>query len=491
MKRGFLNVSKAKARPLGPALGTVRLRSWAARLSGGLAAATAVNPSPVIAPGTKVEKLPIGKRNVEVPEGYSQPMRYVERDARAGSVPNAMTFTTLPVGAREDEPVTECFFYPGSKEVVMNLPGFPKPLVHPATPAFHLSSTPGKGLGLFSTRALKQGDHILSERPLLVTVRCVPVSYPPSFTRDQYYQHTLNEFEKCLEIPVKRMRPEDREAFMALENSHKEDGSGPIVGIVRTNGLCLKGLLPDVKDENSEFQYAAICKDISRLNHSCSPNTMPRFDMLSFSYNLFAVRDIAKGEELTFLYTNITCSAAKRNEALKPYDFVCTCSACKDPAASDAARTKIGEFGAPPVYMWLFNHELPDDWILTECRERLASIVHEGLEAISEYPRTLTSAMEACIALGDALGASEWAAKLMKAKWDDSKERKALEAKLELEALLDPASLAYPAHPMWRKRVDSPYKDARTSPLKMIKMMQEVEALANRDGVARPFVMMF
>ena len=213
--------------------------------------------------------------------------------------------------------------------------------------------------------------------------------------------------------------------------------------------------------------------------------------MLSFSYNLFAVRDIAKGEELTFQYTDITCSAAKRNEALKPYDFICTCSACKDPVASDARRMKIDKFGAPSVYMWLFDHHRPDDWILMECRERLASIVREGLEAVGEYSRTLTSAMEACIALGDAQGASEWAAKLMKAKWDDSKERKALEAKLELEALLDPASLAYPAHPMWGKRADSPYKDVRTNPLKMIKMMQEVEALANRDGVARPFVMMF
>ncbi|KAJ7221361.1 hypothetical protein GGX14DRAFT_429485 [Mycena pura] len=477
MKRGFLNGSQAKARSLGPSLAA--------------ATVTQVNPSPVIAPEIKVEKLPIGKRNVEVPEGYSQPLRYVERDARAGSVPNAMTYTTLPVGAREDEPVTECFFYPGSKEVVMDLPGFPKPLVHPATPAFRLSSAPGKGLGLFSTRALKQGDHILAERPLFVTVRGIPLQCPPSFTREQYHQHAMNEFERCLEFSVKqRMRPEDSEAFMALKNSHKEDGSGPIVGIVRTNGLRLPGLRPDLK-EDSKFQYTAVCKDISRLNHSCSPNTQPRFDMLSFSYNLFAVRDIAEDEELTFQYTDITCSAAKRNEALKPYDFVCTCSACKDPVASDAPRNKIGKFGAPPVYMWLFDHQFPDDWILTRCRERLASIVHEGLEAIGEYSRTLTSAMEACIALGDAQGASEWAAKLMKAKWDDSKERKALEAKLELEALLDPASLAYPAHPMWRKRVDSPYKDARTNPMKRMKMMQEVGALANRDGVARPCAMLF
>jgi hypothetical protein len=188
-----------------------------------------------------------------------------ESDPYGGSVPGAMTFTALPIGADDDEPVTECFLFEGSKEVLMGLPGFPQPVDRPATRAFRMAPSPGKVAGLFSTRKLKAGDLILSERPLLIAARGVPVSCPPTFTREQIFQHSLNVLEKYLEISVNRMRPEAKAAFMALANSHKEDGSGPIVGIVRTNALALEGLRPGVKDETES--YGAICQDISPLNH--------------------------------------------------------------------------------------------------------------------------------------------------------------------------------------------------------------------------------
>ncbi|KAJ7125165.1 hypothetical protein C8R44DRAFT_703306 [Mycena epipterygia] len=356
-----------------------------------------------------------------------------------------MTWTTLPIGAELDEPSTECFFFPGSKEVLMKLPGFPKPLVHPTTPAFRMASTPGKGAGLFSTRALKAGDLILSERPLLVAARGAAVSYPEGFTHEQFIQHSLNELEKYMALSVNRMRPEAKAAFMALANSHKEDGSGPIVGIVRTNGLFLDGLRPGVKDETAS--YSAICKDISRLNHSCSPNTAPRFDMLSFSYQLFAVRDIAKNEELTFQYTDVECSAAERNAALKPYAFVCECAACQDVSASDSRRAAIAAFN-PSVHSWLFDRKLADDWFLVKCQEHLALVVREGLEHLPVHCDILTVIMEAYICLGDAQHASEWAAKLDKFLWEEKRPA--------VKELLDPVSTAYQDHPMWRMRIDAP-----------------------------------
>jgi hypothetical protein len=120
-------------------------------------------------------------------------------------------------------------------------------------------------MGLFSTRALKMGDLILSERPLLVAARGVYTTSPPDFTPEMLIQHRLNDLEKYYSVSVQRMRPENRAAFMALANSHKEDGSGPIVGITRTNGLGISGLRPGVKDGTN--MYVAILKDISRLNH--------------------------------------------------------------------------------------------------------------------------------------------------------------------------------------------------------------------------------
>ncbi|KAJ7772743.1 hypothetical protein DFH07DRAFT_768028 [Mycena maculata] len=471
MKRGFLNSSKAKTRPLGPTLAkTPKL----------------INPN---APD-KIDKFPIGKRNVEVPKGYDSNLKIKECDPHGGSTPNAMTFTSVPINADDDQPITECFFFPGSKEVLMKMGrGFPKPLRQPAKPAFRLNEKPGMlgsltssflfnffpgmGMGLFATRALKTGDLILSDRPLYVGARGVGVAYPPSLTWEQYQQLALNELEKCVKVSVMRMRPEAKEAFMALKNSHKEDGSGPIVGIIRTNALSVDGLRPGVKDETKS--YSAVCKDISRLNHSCSPNTQPCWNLPSFSFELFAVRDIAAGEELTFQYVDVECSAAARNKALKPYDFVCTCAACKDPK-SDARRAAIRSLGAPTVYTWVFNMMSPDDFVSAQCRRQLALIAREGLEHLTVYYDLMESMLENYITLGDAQEASEWAVKMDKCTWVDKP--------VDVKALLDPTSSAYQKHPLWRKRADGPR--ARDLQGKM----QELAALANRDGIIRPYAML-
>ncbi|KAJ7183106.1 hypothetical protein C8R46DRAFT_507825 [Mycena filopes] len=42
-------------------------------------------------------------------------------------------------------------------------------------------------------------------------------------------------------------------------------------------------------------RYHGVFLNLSRVNHSCSPNTTYRFDLPSFSYRLFAVRDIVEG----------------------------------------------------------------------------------------------------------------------------------------------------------------------------------------------------
>jgi hypothetical protein len=200
---------------------------------------------------------------LDVPD--SGTWKFEERDNHSASASASMIYTTLPIGAAADEPVSECLFFAGSKEVVLNTPGFPQPLIHPAAPAFRMSTVPGKGMGLFSTRALKMGDLILSERPLLVTVRGMYTRVAKGDTPAMIFQRSLNQLEKYNSIAVERMRDDDKAAFMALANSHKEDGSGPIVGINRTNGLGIEGLRPGVEDETK--RCVAILKHISRLNH--------------------------------------------------------------------------------------------------------------------------------------------------------------------------------------------------------------------------------
>ncbi|KAJ6491765.1 hypothetical protein C8R47DRAFT_1121704 [Mycena vitilis] len=469
MKRGFLNSSKAKARPLGPThvLASKPLTTQSRTSSPESDSDSSLTFSPVWdGPAEPVRRLPIGKvERVAFPDGYEPE----EHDPRSNTI-HGMVFTTLPqiTDPTSDEPVTECLFFPGSKEVFTGIPGFPHPMVQPAAPAFKLDKVPGKGMGLFATRALPAGELILSERPLFLSPVGFEVLARPNFNFAQYTQRLLMESEKSVAMSVDRMRPESKAAFMALANSHLEDGSGPCLGIVRTNGLGVSGLRPGVKGLRSK--YGAIPQYISRLNHSCSPNTSPRFDKGSLSYRLWAVRDIAEGEELTFQYTDVICAAEARQKDLKPYAFTCTCPACTDAPASDERRAAIAGF-TPTVVVWAVNRELSDDWLLKKTAEKLALMDIEGLQHCTEYWEATHAMMDTYIALGDTHNASKWAAKLLPQVWADKYD------KAKIVPLLDPANTAaYEAYYTWRMRVGG------ARPGSVGQIFQQMAALAGPNG---------
>ncbi|KAJ7211799.1 hypothetical protein B0H12DRAFT_1276662 [Mycena haematopus] len=379
MKRGFLNGSKAKARPLGPAT---------------VAASSTSKPATVAKQDRSLMGFQITE--VDVPEmGALDPQ---ERDNGLGSTPGTMTFTTFPINAKDDEPTTECLFFRGSKEVVMNIPGFPQPLVHPATPAFRLDTVPGKGMGAYSTRDLKTGDLILCERPLIISARGVPVPRMPNFTDEMYFQHSLNVFEKHCAI------------------------AGRTVCAQRGLGIRV-GLLP------------------SKTDLPCSPNTCSHFDKPSFSYRLYAVRDIPAGEELTYPYVDAEVPTAERQKSFEPYGFVCTCPACTDPS-SDARRASL-EPSTPNLLLWAtINRTLPIDWMIKKSLQQLVLLTTEKMQHHSRYSDATRAIMEVYICLGDTKNASKWAAKVHQQVWAGEYEP------ADIELLLDPANTAaYEAHP--------------------------------------------
>ncbi|KAK6966601.1 ER lumen protein-retaining receptor [Favolaschia claudopus] len=296
-------------------------------------------------------RFPIGKvSKVDVPHTRS-----------GGYTACATTYTTFPLVPNPDEPVTECIFFEGSKEILMQVPHFPQPMLQPAESAHRIGVAPGKGRGLFSTLALRTGELICSDRPLLIGPRGVPTSAPPNFTPDMLIQHSLNELEKCYEV----------------------DGSGPSWGIVRTNGLGIDELQTD-KAPAKGRQYTTVSQYISLLNHSCSANTAPVFHLPSF--------------HMTW------CALAR-------------------PALTLQSRTVVAqaiEAIIPNAIMWAaVNRELPDDWLINQCLEQLALLIAEGLEHHQKYFHATKTIMEAYICLGDRVGASEWAGKLHKQRWAD------------------------------------------------------------------------
>ena len=155
---------------------------------------------------------------------------------------------------------------------VLNAPGYPARIPKPHRPdLYEVRSTSDMGIGVFAKRDINRGELIFSERPLLVTpTRYRPSSrseIPPHYTAMQINQILMFEHEQVLKAAIDRMSEEDRARYMSLCNSHHEDGSGPIFGIMRTNGYRL-GLLYDGSDKSSD--YGAVCDLGSRLNHRWS-----------------------------------------------------------------------------------------------------------------------------------------------------------------------------------------------------------------------------
>ncbi|KAF7351086.1 ER lumen protein-retaining receptor [Mycena sanguinolenta] len=257
MKRGFLNSTKAKSRPLGP------IPSEATR------PVPASEPAPsMCCPQCAIEKGEKG--DYFVPEGFPYTKTFHEKrdpreDPRDGNAPGTMRFTSIPFLSDDNEQVSECLFYPGSKELLMQIPNFPHPILRVDTPAFCVTDTSGKGMGLVSTRALKMGDLILDERPLFVCSHRIPLPEPPStFTHEKFMEYHLQKLEEYYQHSLGRMRPKARNAYLALHNCHKEDGSGPAVGIARTNGMALPGGL---SWQQTTTCFGSASRNFSRLGH--------------------------------------------------------------------------------------------------------------------------------------------------------------------------------------------------------------------------------
>ncbi|KAJ7270069.1 hypothetical protein B0H12DRAFT_1009152 [Mycena haematopus] len=365
-----------------------------------------------------------------------------ERDALAPTegLPDDMAlYTTQPSIFMNTTPAnypdgwTECLVYPDVKSYILATPGFPAPILRPSALKYRLAPSPDKGLGLFSTAEIHKNDLILSERPLTLTPSSMgtPMRFLRELTAQEQYRATVYEWEKTLKVLFDRLYPYYREAFMALANSHQHDGSGPVGGIIRTNSLGVS-LPPDKysveEQRKGKGMYSAVCKEISRLNHSCSPNTLAHFDVVTFSFQLFAVRDIAEGEELTLTYTGLNLPAEMRQSNLEPYGFRCTCSACCTPSTSDVQR-EISQT------MEISNI---DDGLL-----KLALLEEQGLTACDPYCEALKTIMELYISMGDADNGRMYAKKLVNRRWSSfAYDTRVYTIPLAIETL----------HPLWKGR---------------------------------------
>ncbi|TFL01467.1 hypothetical protein BDV98DRAFT_481670, partial [Pterulicium gracile] len=272
--------------------------------------------------------------------------------------------TVIPRVGVERDGYTECIIPNIVRKRILTTPGFPAPVPRSAVdPVYKIVQVPGKGLGMAATRDIEARGLVLAERPLKITpmaLRCYNMAKKEGLTNNDFMIVELQESERFLEkFSFSLMDAGKKKAFFALHNAHTKDGSGPIVGRLRTNGFGIPELKDALDGEDRDDLAKTLkgtCEVGSRFNHICEPNSTWEFDVRAFSFLFFTTRDVKAGEELTVTYCALSIPTAERNKALDPYAFKCTCPRCLDPSSSDKTTTTLSAILRATTAALLQNH---------------------------------------------------------------------------------------------------------------------------------------
>ncbi|KIK71653.1 hypothetical protein GYMLUDRAFT_254778 [Collybiopsis luxurians FD-317 M1] len=198
--------------------------------------------------------------------------------------PREMIWTSVPLVdhrcklADMPEGWTECLISGPLKHIIHETPDFPRePLSPSGGKAYWIGPAGNKGIWMFSKRFMAAREMIVDERPMMLMPSCTAAASKNltmknvgEYTVEQRKQIVLHGLNRMVQVTFDRMPPEHQKAFMELHNSHTHDGSGELVGRVRTNAL---KALPDTTGRAGS--YVVICKDLSRINHSPPSYAMP------------------------------------------------------------------------------------------------------------------------------------------------------------------------------------------------------------------------
>lgn len=177
-------------------------------------------------------------------------------------------------------------------------------------------------MGVVATNAITRGTRILEEPPLFKLI--------------------LARGEGATAQALKALSEKDIEGFLRLTNCHP---NMPLLsGIVETNSMpCGATGIGPIAAKAGLFLTA------SRFNSSCRPNVNNIWHEESQTIRIYALRDIADGEELCLCYVSLLDTKAERHkDTMRAFAFECTCVACRltgvEASISDNRRKKIAKF---------------------------------------------------------------------------------------------------------------------------------------------------
>jgi len=211
---------------------------------------------------------------------------------------------------------------------------------------YSIRSAGPKGLGVFASRFIPRGTRIFSEAPLLSILQNADVSslYASSrhlspenriqllelsshVTREQSiirwnqaFYHIIKQIFSDLKAKLRGEGTSTDTTFSFIKPGSIKQHSA-ILSIFRSNAFAL--------GHDSKI-HQAVFPLISRINHSCVPNSQGNFHETLGKFNIHATRDIDIGEELTlnYLQERGSLQASRQSRLLAGYGFNCDCPAC-------------------------------------------------------------------------------------------------------------------------------------------------------------------
>ncbi|KAI1410903.1 SET domain-containing protein [Hypoxylon sp. FL1857] len=201
---------------------------------------------------------------------------------------------------------------------------------------YWIQPSPGKGMGLFAGRAIRRGERISSETPLCSQTLCEQSEEWYKMLKVQFDgldpegQATYLALPFRLELVRRRLYPLVKE-YLADEEGINDEGALEeafrrflkIMAIFVANRIVIGSKVEDA------FGIFAIR---SRINHSCIPNASADFNEKTGHMEVYAVRDLEDGEEITISYIDVHFPSGLRNVILDAaYGFTCDCAACEGP----------------------------------------------------------------------------------------------------------------------------------------------------------------
>lgn len=214
---------------------------------------------------------------------------------------------------------------------------------------FKVANIPGNKseFQLIASEKIRAGDLVIKEHPL-VTV--------PDLPEEQYKfgVHSWDLVERVADDPGIRNiylswnLKISSSPFLSIFTPHEEFLSKKYNVDPNSIRLLFRNVVTNniaYIDENRQIGGFGLYRNLSRSNHSCAPNTIryaaPKKDFDKNVAGLVAIRDIAKGEPITWSYLGMDSSFLEANYEVRSYFiferhfFACGCDRCRREMTED------------------------------------------------------------------------------------------------------------------------------------------------------------